>query len=147
MQPVHSFLYAGTFIPMSAIRKGILPDKKLIKYGDNLEYSWGLNRLGYDIYACYTPKIYDLDLPRSDSLSNVDMFKKNVSGNDVYLKVHNMVLISRRNTKQTRVALACSILIWFSVLAVYGIFSAGSPSKYLHKIKIILRAIYRGYKS
>ncbi len=147
MQPVHSFLYAGTFIPMSAIIKGTLPDKNLIKYGDNLEYSWGLNRLGYDIYACYTPKIYDLDLPKSDSLLNVDMFKKSVPGNDVYLKVHNMVLISRRNTKQTRVVLACSILIWFSVLAVYGMFSAGSPFEYLHKIKIILRAIYRGYKS
>ncbi len=147
MQPVHSFLYAGTFIPMSAIRKGTLPDKNLIKYGDNLEYSWGLNRLEYDIYACYTPKIYDLDPPKSDSLLNVDMFKKSVPGNDVYLKVHNMVLISRRNTKQTRIVLAYSILIWFSVLAVYGMFSADSLSEYLHKIKTILRAIYRGYKS
>lgn len=146
MQPINSFLYAGTFLPMNALYDTELPDTSIVKYGDDIEYSWRLKHAGYDIYACYTPRIYDLVLSKEDSFSNADIFKDSVSSTDIYLKVHNMVVISRRNTTQTKATLALAVSMWFLALAVYGFFHKHSFTSYRSKLKSVLSAILQGYK-
>ncbi len=145
-QPVSSFTYAGTFLPTVILTEVGLPDSNIIKYGDDIEYSWRLKRAGYDIYVCYSPKIYDYSLLEKYSFSTANTFDESVTFSDVYLRAHNMVLISRKNTTQNKLSLLISILVWFFALIIYGIFHSPNVTIYFKKLKSTLSGIVNGYR-
>ena len=145
IQPVQTFLYAGTFLPMEAVKRADLPDKNLITFGDNIEYSWNIKRLGYDIFTCYNPKIYDLE--NKDELESLSLFDTKTKEEDVFLKIRNMVLISRRNTTQSAFFLWVNIVLWHASLFILGFLSHGVSRNYFRKVKKIVAGVYSGAKA
>lgn len=143
--PNESFVYGGAFIPLDAVRKAPLPDRDLILYGDDIEYSWGIKRLGYSSYVCYSPKIYDVDLSFGEGSQAVGLFDPRTQPFKIYHRVRNMVLISRRNTKQTKVALFLNIMIWVKALSLLGVLKYGLQASSFRALFLIYKAVYAGY--
>ena len=143
--PNESFAYGGSFIPMDAIRRAPLPDADLVLYGDDIEYSWGIKRLGYSSYVCYAPKIYDLDMSFGDGSQVVGLFDPKSAYFKIYYRIRNMVRISIRNTKQWQVTLFINILIWMTALAALGLIRYGLSRDYVIRIKLMIQAVYGGY--
>jgi len=143
--PNESFVYGGAFIPIDAIQNAPLPDRNLILYGDDIEYSWGIKRLGYESYVCYSPKIYDLETSFGEGSQAVGLFDPKTAAFKAYYRVRNMVLISRRNTQQTKVALFVNIIIWIHALALLGFLHYGPTKAYFKKLFLVYQAAYAGY--
>lgn len=143
--PNESFVYGGAFIPIEAIRKAPLPDKDLVLYGDDIEYSWGIKRLGYSSYVCYSPKIHDLEVSFGESSQVVGLFDQKTLLFRVYYRIRNMVLISRRNTRQSKIGLLISILVWIEALSFLGLVRYGFNKNYVKRVFLMWRAVYAGY--
>jgi GT2 family glycosyltransferase len=143
--PNESFVYGGAFIPIEAIREAPLPDKNLILYGDDIEYSWGIKRLGYESYVCQSPKIYDIDMSFGEGSQAVGLMAPETPLFRIYYRIRNMVLISRRNTKQSKVALFVNIFIWLVGLFILGLARYGMKADFFKKVWFILGAVWAGY--
>lgn len=142
--PNESFIYGGVFMPIEAVRNAPLPDATLVLYGDDIEYSWGVKKLGYDSYLCSTPRIYDIDSSFGDS-HIFGLFKKETKAFKVYYRIRNMVRVSVRNTKQSKIALFLNIIFWVAGLCILGLFKYGATNTYLRRVKLIVQAVYGGY--
>lgn len=145
IMPNESFVYGGAFIPVDAVRNAPLPDASLVLYGDDIEYSWGIKRLGYSSYACYSPKIFDIELSFGDGSQVVGLFDSTTQLFKVYYRIRNMVRISIRNTKQNQIMLLLNIIIWMTGLCILGFLKYCFNKSFLKRIKIILQAVYDGY--
>lgn len=143
--PTAGFVYGGALIPIEAVRKAPLPDASLFLYGDDIEYSWGIQNLGYTTYACASPKIYDIDLTFGEGSHIFGLFESQTLAFKVYYRIRNMVRISRRNTKQNSVVLFLNIFIWILGLYMLGLFKYGTTPTYWKRIQLIARAVYGGY--
>jgi GT2 family glycosyltransferase len=140
-----SFVYGGAFIPIEAIRKAPLPDRNLVLYGDDIEYSWGIKRLGYASYVCFEPKIHDLEISFGEESQAVGLFDPHTRAFRVYYRIRNMVLISRRNTKQSKLTLFLLIVLWVHALFLLGAVKYGVSANYFKKVKLIYKAWHDGY--
>lgn len=140
-----SFVYGGAFIPIDAIRQAPLPDKNLVLYGDDIEYSWGVKRLGYESYVCYSPKIYDRDMSFGEGSQAVGLFDPKTPPFRVFYRLRNMVLISRRNTRQARAVLFFNIIVWMKAISLLGLFRYGMNKVYFKKLALLYKAVYAGY--
>lgn len=140
-----SFVYGGAFIPIEAVRRAPLPDAKLFLYGDDIEYSWGIKRLGYNSYVCSSPKIYDIEMSFGNESQTVGLFNPATASFRVYYRIRNMVRISVRNTKQFQIVLFINILVWVLGLSVLGLITYGVSKDYFKRFIFILRAVYGGY--
>ncbi len=143
--PNESFVYGGAFIPIDAIRRAPLPDKNLVLYGDDIEYSWGIKRLGYESYVCYSPKIYDIEMSFGEGSQAVGLFDPATAPFKVYYRLRNMVLISRRNTQQSKLILFFNILLWVKALFILGLFRYGVSWNYCKKVALVYKAVHAGY--
>lgn len=140
-----SFVYGGAFIPIDAVRRAPLPDAELFLYGDDIEYSWGIKRLGYNSYVCSSPKIYDIEMSFGNESQTVGLFNPTTASFRVYYRIRNMVRISIRNTKQFQTVLFVNILIWISALSILGLIKYGISKTYFKRLILIVRAMYGGY--
>ena len=140
-----SFVYGGAFIPIDAVRRAPLPDAELFLYGDDIEYSWGIKRLGYNSYVCSSPKIYDIEMSFGNESQTVGLFNPTTASFRVYYRIRNMVRISARNTKQFQVVLLINILVWISALSILGLIKYGVSKNYFKRLILIVRAVYGGY--
>jgi GT2 family glycosyltransferase len=140
-----SFVYGGAFIPIEAIRKAPLPDRNLVLYGDDIEYSWGIKRLGYASYVCFEPKIHDLEISFGEESQAVGLFDPHSHPFRVYYRMRNMVLISRRNTRQSKLTLFLLIALWVHALFLLGAAKYGISRNLFKKMKLIYRAWRDGY--
>ncbi len=147
--PTKSFVTGGSFIPVEAVRQAPLPDENLFMYGEDIEYSWGIKRLGYKSYACYRPILIDLDLTFGNKPNShiVDLFNKTTPEYKVYLRLRNAVIISKRNTTQNSFVFLLNVIFWTIGLLIVGLFKSKSLSTYLGRVKLIYRATVNGYKS
>ncbi len=143
--PNESFVYGGSFIPIDAIRRAPLPDADLVLYGDDIEYSWGIKRLGYESFICRSPKIFDIEMSFGEASQVVGLFSEHTQPFKVYYRIRNMVLISRRNTSQHALVLACNIAIWIMSLTVLGCIRYGLNRHTLRTCVYILHAARDGY--
>jgi GT2 family glycosyltransferase len=140
-----SFVYGGAFIPIDAIRQAPLPDKGLVLYGDDIEYSWGIKRLGYESYVCHSPKIYDLDMSFGEASQAVGVMAPDTRDFRTYYRIRNMILISRRNTPQLKLALFLNVGIWITGLLTLGAIRYGFTKSYFRKAALIFSASWAGY--
>jgi GT2 family glycosyltransferase len=140
-----SFVYGGAFIPIEAIREAPLPDRNLVLYGDDIEYSWGIKRLGYASYVCFEPKIHDLEISFGEESQAVGLFDPHTRAFRVYYRIRNIVLISRRNTKQSKLTLFLLITLWVHALFLFGAVKYGISRNLFKKMKLIYRAWRDGY--
>lgn len=140
-----SFVYGGSFIPIDAVRRAPLPDKDLVLYGDDIEYSWGIKRLGYESYVCFSPKIYDMDMSFGEGSQAVGLFDPETPPFRVFYRLRNMVLISRRNTRQAKAVLFFNIVVWMKAISLIGLFRYGMNRNYFKKLAILYRALCAGY--
>jgi GT2 family glycosyltransferase len=144
--PMEAFVTGGSFIPIEAIREAPLPDGSLFIYGEDLEYSWRIRRLGYSCYVCARPKITDIDLTFSSEGNHIfGLFDPAFPSYKVYFRLRNAVIISRRNTTQSKLVLFLNIFVWMSGLILIGFVTAGFKPGYLGKVRIIVRAAWDGY--
>lgn len=143
--PQESFVYGGSFLPIDAVRRAPLPDKDLILYGDDIEYSWGVINLGYSSYVCFEPKIFDIEMSFGDGSQAVGIFDPATAPFKLYYRIRNMIRISRRNTKQSNVALFLNIVVWLIGLCFLGLIRYGISKSYFRKLRILLLAFYGGY--
>ncbi len=143
--PNESFVYGGAFIPFEAVVRAPLPDKDLILYGDDIEYSWGIKRLGYESYVCYSPKIYDLDMSFGEGSQAVGVMSPDTQDFRTYYRVRNMIRISRRNTSQMPPVLFLNIVVWITGLIMLGAIRYGVSRDYIKKIVLVKRAFLAGY--
>jgi GT2 family glycosyltransferase len=140
-----SFVYGGAFVPIDAIRRAPLPDRELVLYGDDIEYSWGIKRLGYESYVCFSPKIHDVDMSFGEGSQVAGLFGQNVALFKVYFRIRNMIRISIRNTDQHQAVLFLSIILWLIGLLCIGLARYGFNRNFFNKLRIILSALYGGY--
>lgn len=143
--PTEAFVYGAAFIPIEAVRKAPLPDASLFLYGDDVEYSWGIKKLGYSSYICASPKIYDVDLTFGEGSHIFGLFEPQTLSFKVYYRIRNMVRISVRNTKQTKLSLFLNIFVWITGLLFLGGFKYGATRIYWKRAKLVLQAVYGGY--
>ncbi len=142
--PNEGFIYGGSFMPIQAVREAPLPDASLVLYGDDIEYSWGITRLGYKSYVCASPHIYDVDSSFGES-HIFGLFNPQTHPFKVYYRIRNMVRISVRNTRQWQITLFFSIIIWSLGLCLLGLFKYGISKTFFKRVKLVTQAIYGGY--
>lgn len=140
-----SFVYGGSFLPIEAVRSAPLPDKNLVLYGDDIEYSWGVKRLGYESYVCYTPKIYDIEMSFGEGSQAVGLFDPKVPHFKMYYRIRNMIRISVRNTKQSQPVLFINVCVWVIGLLVLGVARYGFHRGLLTKLYLLIKAFEGGY--
>jgi GT2 family glycosyltransferase len=140
-----SFVYGGAFLPIQAIRQAPIPDEKLVLYGDDIEYSWGIKRLGYESYICYSPKIYDIDMSFGEGSQAVGVMSPETRDFRAYYRIRNMILISRRNTTQSKFMLFLNSILWLAGLFALGAVRYGISRGYVKKVVLASRAFLAGY--
>jgi GT2 family glycosyltransferase len=146
MVPTQAFVTGGSFIPIEAVREAPLPDSSLFIYGEDLEYSWRIRRLGYECYTCARPIINDIDLTFSREGDHIfDLFSPSFRSYKVYFRIRNAVIISRRNTTQTAPVLLVNVLLWTFGLLCIGLVTAGFSRIYPERARLIVRAVRDGY--
>lgn len=139
---VESFAYGGTFLPINAARNALLPDEKLFSYGDDIEYSWGVRRAGFQIFLCHEPVVHDIDLTfQSDYL--LDLFSPKTSDFKVFFRMRNMALISRKHSRNVFV-LWLNVWAWFAGLCAYALCKLGPSRFFFHRAAFIAGAFRRG---
>lgn len=143
--PTPGFVYGGAFLPIEAVKEAPLPDKDLVLYGDDVEYSWGVLDQGYTSYLCHRPIIRDVDMSFEEGDHILGLFNPKSSLFKVYYRMRNMVLISVRNSKQSKVGLFTSVCLWTAGLFILGLLRYGPTWSTLMRMRLILRAIYGGY--
>lgn len=143
--PNESFVYGGSFIPIEAVRQAPLPDKELILYGDDIEYSWGIKRLGYESYVCYTPKIYDLEMSFGEASQVAGLLDPKTPYFKLYFRIRNMVRISVRNSRQMQFFLFINIFIWVAGLLFIGGARYKITKDYFRRVKLAVQAVWAGY--
>lgn len=143
--PNESFVYGGAFIPIEAVREAPLPDKSLFLYGDDMEYSWGIKKLGYDSYVCSSPKIHDLDLTFGGSPLFGIFDPKTTQLFKIYFRIRNMVLLSVRHSYQSKSVLFLNIVVWVIGLFILGLLKFGLTKVFFYRVKLILQAVRGGY--
>lgn len=139
------FVYGGAFLPIDAVKNSPLPDKDLVLYGDDVEYSWGVLSEGYHSYLFDRPIIRDVDMSFEEGDHIFGLFNPTTKAFKVYYRIRNMVRISLRNSEQNAFALHSSIFIWIAALLVLGIFKFGPTRNTFSRMKLILQAVYGGY--
>ena len=144
--PTEGFIYGGTFIPIDAVREAPLPDKSLFLYGDDIEYSWNVKKLGYSTYLCSVPHLRDVDLTFGTNDSHIfGQFDPSTAPFRVYYRIRNMVRLSIKHSKQLSLVLFLNIFFWMLGLFVLGLFKFGPTTTYLKRVKLIIVAVYAGY--
>lgn len=144
--PNEGFVYGGAFIPIEAVRNTPLPDKSLFLYGDDIEYSWNIKKRGYSSYLCALPRIYDVDLTFGTNNSHIfGQFDKQTAPFKVYFRIRNMVLLSRRHTKQGKVELLLNIIVWMLGLFILGFFKTGPTATFFSRVLLMTQAVIAGY--
>lgn len=144
--PTEAFVYGGTFLPIEAVRKTVLPDKKLFLYGDDIEYSWNVKKSGYASYMASRPRIYDIDFTFGVGGSYIyGQFEKKLPPFKVYYRLRNMVLLSRRHTRQNKIILFLNIIFWVLGLYFLGFLRYGHTSEYYKRIILMTKAVVAGY--
>jgi len=145
--PNESFVYGGAFIPMEAVRAAPLPDASLFLYGDDIEYSWGIKKLGYRSYVCSRPGLVDVDSTFSGHTSYiVGQFDPKTAPFRVYYRMRNMVRLSRRHSTQSAPALFLNIAIWTIGMCIIGAYHYGINRAWLRRVKLVLEAVHAGYR-
>ncbi len=142
--PTRGFVYGGAFIPIEAVRKAPLPDASLFLYGDDIEYSWGIEELGYACYASVVPVIRDVDITFSES-HIFGLFEKSLAPFKAYYRIRNMTRLSLRHSKQNKAVLFFSIIVWIIGLLALGLLKQGLTAHYLKRSKLIIDAVWCGY--
>jgi len=144
--PTEGFVYGGTFLPIEAVRKAELPDESLFLYGDDIEYSWNIKNMGYESYLSCKPIIHDIDLTFGTNSSHIfGQFDKQVSSLRVYYRIRNMVRLSRKHSKQSKVVLFFNIFFWMLGLYILGLYKNGLSSLYFKRVKLMTIAVIAGY--
>jgi glycosyltransferase involved in cell wall biosynthesis len=144
--PLEAFVTGGSFLPIEAVREAPLPDGSLFIYGEDLEYSWRIIRLGYAAYVCARPRIIDIDMTFPEEGGHIfGLFDPAFALYKVYYRTRNAVIISRRNTTQLAPVLFLNVLIRTIGLLLIGLFTMGLTRAYLGRARTILRAVRDGY--
>jgi GT2 family glycosyltransferase len=144
--PNEAFVYGGALIPIDAIRQAPLPDASLFLYGDDIEYSWNIKKLGYGSYLCHSPKLEDIDLTFGTNRSHIfGQFDSQTSPFKVYYRLRNMVRLSRKHSKQGEFVLLINVLAWTAGLFILGFIRVGPTSIYFHRVNLLSKAVYAGY--
>lgn len=144
--PTQGFVYGGAFIPIDAVRKAALPDKTLFLYGDDVEYSWNIKKLGYSTYLCSIPRLYDVDLTFGTNSSHIyGQFDPQTKPFRVYYRIRNMVRLSRKHSKQGKVVLLVNIFLWMLGLFILGFYEYGPTVNYFKRVVLMCKAVWAGY--
>lgn len=144
--PSEGFVYGGVFIPIVAVREAALPDKSLFLYGDDIEYSWNIRKLGYACYVCTIPKLYDVDQTFGMGGSHIfGQFDPHTAPFKVYYRIRNMVRLSRKHTHQSSVSLFLNIMMWMIGLYILGLAKYGPRSTFWSRVMLMNKAVYAGY--
>lgn len=144
--PTEGFVYGGAFIPIDAVRKAELPDKSLFLYGDDIEYSWNIKKLGYHTYLCTIPRLYDVDLSFGSNGSHIfGQFDPQTAPFRVYYRIRNMVRLSRKHSRQGKVELFLNIFFWMLGLYILGLYEYGPTINYFSRVGLMTQAVYAGY--
>jgi GT2 family glycosyltransferase len=139
------FVYGGAFIPYAAVLQAPLPDAELFLYGDDIEYSWGIEALGYAVYVSSRPIIHDIDLTFGTDSHIFGLFRKDLPLFKVYYRMRNMVRLSVRHSTQPKIILLFSVIVWFAGLLVLGLLRYGPTPHYFRRARLIDEAVLGGY--
>ncbi len=143
--PTEAFVYGGAFIPVEAVREAPLPDANLFLYGDDVEYSWGLKKAGYDSYLCAKPLILDIDETFAGGSHLFGLFLPSTKPFKVYYIIRNRVRLSVRHSRQNRIILFLNISVWIFGLLILGFTRFGPTKNYFSRASLIVRATVDGY--
>jgi GT2 family glycosyltransferase len=144
--PTEAFIYGGAFIPIEAVRSAPLPDASLFLYGDDIEYSWNIKKLGYASYLGISPRFQDVDHTFGENASHIfSQFDKKTLDFKVYYRLRNMVRLSRRHSNQLKIILFLNIICWVLGLYILGFIKYGFTSVYWKRVLLMAKAVYAGY--
>lgn len=144
--PLEAFVTGGSFLPIEAVREAPLPDGSLFIYGEDLEYSWHILRLGYIAYVCSRPRIIDIDMTFPKEGGHIfGLFDPGFALYKVYYRTRNAVIISRRNTTQVPPVLFFNVMIRTTGLLLIGLFAMGPGIGFMLRARTIIRAVWDGY--
>ena len=140
-----SFVGGGTFVPMQALHEAKDPVATLYTYGEDTEYAWKLSEAGYSFYQCISPIIRKPSSSKPSSHA-FGFFNPATSDKDVYYRMRNAVLISRRHTYQSRLVLLINVMLWLFAVVFLGIFKVKKISFFFRRFKVLIEATIDGYK-
>ena len=144
--PTEAFIYGGAFIPIEAVRAAPLPDASLFLYGDDIEYSWNIKKLGYVSYLGVLPRIHDVDHTFGENGSHIfSQFDKKTLDFKVYYRLRNMVRLSVKHSHQGQIVLFLNILCWVLGLYFLGLLKVGPNVTYFKRVALMAKAVYAGY--
>lgn len=144
--PTEAFIYGGAFIPIEAVRNAPLPDASLFLYGDDIEYSWNIKKLGYQSYLGVHPRLNDVDHTFGENGSHIfSQFDKKTLDFKVYYRLRNMVRLSIRHSPQANWVLFLNIMFWTLGLYILGFLKTGPTSTYFKRVVLMAKAVYAGY--
>ncbi len=145
--PLEAFVTGGSFLPIEAVREAPLPDGSLFIYGEDLEYSWRIIRLGYAAYVCARPRIIDIDMTFPEEGGHIfGLFDPAFALYKVYYRTRNAVIISRRNTRQWAPVLLANVILRTLGLLLIGLGTMGPTRAYFARARVMLDAVRDGYR-
>jgi len=144
--PTEAFVTGGTFLPIEVVRTVDVPDASMFIYGEDLDYSWRIRRLGYQSYACSRPIIRDLDMTFPEYGDHIfGLFNPKTPAYKVYYRMRNAVRISLRHSDQSRFVLMLNVSVWFLGLCIIGLIKWGLTADYFKRAKLVATALYTGF--
>jgi GT2 family glycosyltransferase len=145
--PTQAFVTGGSFYPMQLLREIDPYDTSFFIYGEDLDFAWRAKKAGFLSYQCARPIIHDIDLTFPEEGGHIwGLFQEKTPDYKVYYRMRNSVIISRRHTYQSKLSLLLNIKVWFIGLFILGAFKHSSWKTYIHRVKLITRAVADGYK-
>lgn len=143
--PCEGFAYGGAFIPMDAIRTVPLPDKDLVLYYDDVEYSWRILRAGFKSYLCTTPILHDIDMSFGEQSQTIGLCNPKSAPFKTYYFLRNRVRVSIRNTQQSQIVLFLNVVVWMIGFCLLGMRRYGISFAVLRRLRLLIQAVYGGY--
>jgi hypothetical protein len=90
--------------------------------------------------------MYDVDMTFGENGSHIfGQFDKRTAPFKVYYRLRNMVRLSRKHSKQSKIVLFFNILVWVFGLFILGFIKNGPTKNYFERVTLMCKAVYAGY--
>lgn len=113
--PVKGVAYSGFFFSKYLVMKNGLPEKEMILYCDDIEYSLRFIKNGAKIFLCGDCRLKDLDVSWHHKKYNGNPFLS--SGTNrirLYYSIRNRVYVEKKYLVDSKIIYALNFIIWIS---------------------------------
>ncbi len=143
--PSFGWAYAGSLLPIQAVKNTPLPVTSLGLYLDDLVYSWGIIDAGYLSFALTEPHLVDLEMTHADAHTATGLSSSAVSQTKIYYETRNRVRVSLLYGNSSPLWLRVRVVIWCIGVGILSVFRYGIHTHTVLRMNLIIEALRAGF--